>query len=81
MPATVDVDTTSGLATLVYQVARSNDVVTITPIDITTSAGLNSLANGLIAGALVKVYGVPRADGTLKAYVLAYYTGTTMPTE
>jgi hypothetical protein len=24
---------------------------------------------------------VPRADGTLKAYVLAYYTGTTMPTE
>jgi len=81
MPATVDVDTTSGSATLVYQVDRSNDVVTITPIDITTSAGLNSLANGLIAGALVKVYGVPRADGTLKAYVLAYYTGTTMPTE
>ena len=35
--------------------------------------------SGLVAGALVKVYGLPQADGTLKAYVLAYYTGDTMP--
>ena len=80
MPATVDVSTTSGAATLVYQVDRSNDIITVSPIDITTSAGLTSLTNGLIAGALVKVYGVPQADGTLKAYVLTYYTGTTLPT-
>jgi hypothetical protein len=80
-PAIVDVSTTSGSATLVYQVDRSNDVVTISPVDVTTTSGLNSLTNGLIAGALVKVYGVPQSDGTLKAYVLAYYTGTTMPTD
>jgi hypothetical protein len=30
---------------------------------------------GLSAGAPVKVYGVPRADGTFKADVLLYYTG------
>ena len=80
MPATVDVSTTSGSATLVYQIDRSNDVVTVSAIDVTTSTGLQSLTNGLLAGALVKVYGVPQSDGTLKAYVLAYYTGTTMPT-
>ena len=28
-----------------------------------------------VAGAPVKVYGVPQADGTLKGYVLAYFTG------
>jgi hypothetical protein len=30
---------------------------------------------GLAAGAPVKVYGVPQADGTFKAEVLLYYTG------
>jgi hypothetical protein len=80
MPATVDVSTTSGSAALVYQIDRSNDIVTVSPVDVTTSAGLTTLTNGLAAGAPVKVYGVPRADGTLKAYVLVYYTGTTMPT-
>jgi hypothetical protein len=79
LPATVDVSTTSGSATLVYQVDRTNNVVTVSPIDVTTSAGLTSLTNGLTAGALVKVYGVPQSDGTLQAYVLAYYTGNTMP--
>jgi hypothetical protein len=29
----------------------------------------------------VKVYGVPQANGTLQAYVLAYYTGTTLPSD
>lgn len=79
MPATIDVSTTSGSATLVYQIDRTNEILTVSPIDITTSAGLNSMTNGLAAGAQVKVYGVPQADGTLKAYVLVYYTGTTMP--
>ena len=78
-PATVDVSTTSGSATLVYQIDRSNDILTVSPIDITTSAGLTSMTNGLTSGAPVKVYGVPQSDGTLKAYVLAYYGGTTMP--
>jgi hypothetical protein len=78
-PATVDVSTTSGSATLVYQVDRTNNVLTISPIDITTSSGLTSMTNGLAAGAPVKVYGVPQANGTLQAYVLTYYTGTTMP--
>jgi hypothetical protein len=81
MPATVDVSTTSGSATLVYQIDRTNNVLTISPIDITTSGGLTSMTNGLAAGALVKVYGVPQSNGTLQAYVLAYYTGTTLPSD
>jgi len=81
MPVTVDVSSTSGSATLVYQVDRTNNIVTISPVDVTTSAGLTTLTNGLTAGALVKVYGVPQSNGTLQAYVLTYYTGTTMPSE
>jgi hypothetical protein len=72
---TVDVGTTSGSATLVYQVDCTGGIVTVSPIDITTSSGLASLTTGLAAGTPVKVYGVPQADGTLKAYVLAYFTG------
>jgi hypothetical protein len=74
--ATVDVSTTQGSATLVYQLNRSNGTVTMTPIDITTSAGLMDLENALTVGAPVKVYGIPQADGSLAAYVLIYYTGT-----
>jgi hypothetical protein len=73
--ATVDVSTASGSATLVYQVDCTNGVVTVSPIDVTTSTGLASLTTGLAAGAPVKVYGVPQAGGTLKAYVLSYFTG------
>ena len=75
MPATVDVSTTSGSATLVYQIDRSNGVVTISPVDITTSAGLQTLTNGLTAGAAVKVFGIAQPDGTLKSYVIDYFTG------
>jgi Domain of unknown function (DUF4382) len=81
MPATVTVNNGSGSATLVYQVDRTNNILTISPVDITTSSGLTTLTNGLIAGALVKVYGVPQSNGTLQAYVLTYYTGTTMPSD
>jgi hypothetical protein len=73
--ATVDVSSTSGSATLVYQVDRTNGVVTVSPIDITTADGLASLTSGLAMGAPVKVYGVPQADGSLRAYVLTYFTG------
>jgi hypothetical protein len=81
LPVSVDVSTTSGSATLVYQVNRANGLITVTPLDI-TNGGLTTLMQGLTAGALVKVYGVPEApvppatSGTLKAYMLVYYTGT-----
>jgi hypothetical protein len=74
MPATVDVSTTAQSATLVYQVDRSNGVITVSPIDVTTSSGLAAITAGLVAGTPVKVYGVPQA-GSLKAYVLVYFTG------
>jgi hypothetical protein len=80
-PVTVDVSTASGSATLVYQIDRKNGIITVSPVDVTTSDGLTAVTNGLVAGAPVKVYGVPQADGTLKAYVLAYYTGDTMPSD
>jgi Domain of unknown function (DUF4382) len=81
-PVTVNVNTTAGSATLVYQIDRSNGIVTITPVDLTTASGLAALNAGVTAGAIVKVYGVPNApvapatSGTLQAYVLAFYTGT-----
>jgi hypothetical protein len=80
MPVNVDVSTTSGSATLVYQVDRTNGVVTISPEDITTSAGLTAMTDGLAVNAPVKVFGVPQSDGTIKAYVLTYYTGS-MPSK
>jgi hypothetical protein len=69
------ISTTSGSATLVYQVDRTNGIVTVNPVDITTSAGLGTLTTGLAAGTPVKVYGVPQTDGTLRTYVLTYFTG------
>jgi hypothetical protein len=73
---TVDLSAASGSATLVYQVDRSNGVVSISPIDITTSSGLDTLTSALVAGTQVKVYGTPQTDGTYKAYVLMYFTNT-----
>jgi hypothetical protein len=73
--ATVDVNTTAGSATLVYQVDRTNGILTVSPVDVTTAAGLATFTTGLAIGAPIKVYGVPQADATLRAYVLAYYTG------
>jgi len=73
--ATVDISPTQGSATLVYQVDRTGGIVTISTVDITTSTGLATLTSGLATGAPVKVYGVPQANGTLKAYVLLYFTG------
>jgi hypothetical protein len=73
--ASIEVSSTTGSATLVYQVDMTNGVLTVSPIDISTAAGLTALTSGLTSGEPVKVYGVPQADGSLKAYVLAYYTG------
>jgi Domain of unknown function (DUF4382) len=73
--ATITVSTTPGAATLVYQVDRSHDALTVSPQDITTPAGLTALTNGLAVGQSVKVYAVPEADGTLKSYVITYFTG------
>jgi len=75
---TVDASAVSGSATLVYQVDRqSSGIVTISPQDLTTPAGLNSVASHLIGGTPVKVFGVPQSDGSIKAYVIFYFTGTT----
>ncbi len=74
--ATVMVSTTAGSATLAYQVDRSNGIVTVSPEDLTSAGGVAGLSAGLVAGAPVKVYAVPQADGTLKAYVIVYFTGT-----
>jgi hypothetical protein len=72
----VTVNSNSGSATLVYQVDRSNGIVTVNPIDISTSGGLTTFTNALTAGTVVKVYGIAQSDGTLSAYVVSYFTGT-----
>jgi hypothetical protein len=76
-PATVDVDTTAGSATLVYQVDRSNGVVSISPVDVSTQQGLMTFTNNLIAGTPLKVWSIPQPAPTsaLKAYVIIYFTG------
>lgn len=72
---TVDLNTTSGSAPLVYQVDFRNGIFTVSPVDITTSAGQTTLTTNLVAGTPVAVYGIPQADGTIKDYVLFYFTG------
>ena len=72
----VTLNTTSGSGTLVYQIDRTNNVVTVSIVDITTAAGQTTITNNLVAGTPVKAFGVPQANGTIKAYVVFYYTGT-----
>src|SRR3984957_19417916 len=74
-PVTVDFSTTSGSATLVYQVDRSGNIVTVSPVDITTMAGMTTFTTAMNAGTPVKVYGIAQAGGTLMSYVVIYYTG------
>ena len=75
----VDLTTTSGSGTLVYRVDRSGFIVTISPVDITTTAGQATVTTNLIATTPVKVFGVPQADGSIKAYLLIYFTGSIKP--
>ena len=78
----VNLSTSSGSSTLVYQVDRTNGIVTVSAVDITTSAGQATITAGLVAGTPVKVYGIPQANGTIKAYVVIYFTGMApAPTE
>lgn len=72
----VDLSVTSGSATLVYQVDRTANVITISPVDITTVAGVTTITTGLVATTPVKVFGVPQANGSIKAYVVFFFTGT-----
>jgi hypothetical protein len=72
----VDLSTTPGSGTLVYQVDRSGFTVKIISIDITTTAGQNTLPGLLVASTPVKVFGVPQPDGSIKAYVVTFFTGT-----
>lgn len=76
-PATVDVDTTAGSATLVYQVDRSNGAVSVSPVDVSTPQGLMTFTNNLTAGTPLKVWSIPQPAPTsaLKAYVIIYFTG------
>jgi hypothetical protein len=78
---TVDFDATQGQATLVYQVNRSDGVVTVTPLVLSNSSDFTTFTNSLTSNTLVKVWGVPQpagmaVSGALKAYVILYYTGT-----
>jgi hypothetical protein len=73
----VNLDAVSGSATLIYQVNRTGNIITITPVDITSGEGQTTLTNSLLAGTPVKVYGVPQANGSIKAYVVFYFTGVT----
>jgi hypothetical protein len=72
----VNLSTTSGSGTLVYQVDRTNGIVTVSAVDITTSAGQTTITQNLISVTPVKVFGIPQANATIKAYVVIYFTGT-----
>jgi hypothetical protein len=74
----VDLSSAAQSATLAYQVDRSAlGIVTISPEDLTTASGLAAASTALgSAGTWVKAFGIPQANGHLKAYVLFYYTGT-----
>jgi hypothetical protein len=74
-PVTVDFSNTSGSATLVYQVDRVGNIVTLSPVDITTPTGMNTFTTAMTAGTPVKVYGIAQSGGTLMGYVVIYFTG------
>jgi hypothetical protein len=77
----VTASTVSGSAPVVYQVDRTKGVVTVSLQDITTSAGLSTFTTALATLPPVKVYGIPQSDGTIKSYVIFYYTGDSLPTD
>jgi hypothetical protein len=75
-PVPIDMATTSGSGTLVYQVDRTGGIVSVSAVDITTTAGQNTVTAKLVSGTPVKVYGIPQSNGSINAYVVIYYTGT-----
>jgi hypothetical protein len=72
---TVDLNTTSGSAPLVYQIDFTNGRFAITSVDASTQAGQTTLTGNLLANTPVMVYGIPQANGAIKDYVLFYFTG------
>ena len=78
--ATIAFGTAAGSATLAYQIDRTGGIVTVSPVDLASNAGLTAFTSQMQAGVPVRVSGVPNPDGTFKAYVITYYTGTTRPT-
>jgi hypothetical protein len=74
-PVTVAFSNTSGSAALVYQIDRAGNILTISPVDITAASGMATFTNNLVVGTPVKVFGIAQADGTLKGYVVIYFTG------
>jgi hypothetical protein len=79
MAPTVDLSTTPGSGTLVYQVDRTGPIVTVSAVDITTMSGQNAITQNLTPTTPVKVYGVPQANGSIKAYVVTYFAGAIKP--
>lgn len=72
---TIEVSTVLGSATLVYRVDRTvTGGVAITPQDITNASVLANVSAALTSGTPVRVFGIPRTDGSIKAYVLFYFT-------
>ncbi|HZZ85519.1 MAG TPA: DUF4382 domain-containing protein [Anaeromyxobacteraceae bacterium] len=76
-PVTVDLTSTAGSATLVYQVDRTNNVVTVSAQDLASASVFANVSGALAAGVPVKVFGVPNPDGSIQADVLFYFTGVT----
>jgi len=74
-PLTVQLVTAAGSAPLVYQTQRDHGDVKMTPLDITTPAGLQQLAAALQPGTFVNVFALPKSSGVVQAYTLLYYTG------
>jgi hypothetical protein len=74
-PVNVDFSNSGGSATLVYQLDRTGNILSVSPVDITTAGGMTTFTDNLTAGTPVKVFGIAQADGALKAYVIIYYTG------
>jgi len=72
----VNISSAAQQATLVYSVNRSGDNVTVSPLDVSTPGGLSALTTALSLGVRVDVSGLPQADGSIKAYVVKYYSGT-----
>jgi hypothetical protein len=50
-------------------------MVTVSPVDITTTTGMNTFTTTMTAGTPVKVYGIAQSGGTLMGYVVIYFTG------
>jgi len=58
------------------EIDPTGNIVSISSVDIASPAGQNAVSNNLVAGTPVEVFGVPQANGSIKAYVLFCYTGT-----